>query len=602
LRAKVTCLALCLTITSVLAGNWPGWRGDGTGIAVKTALPENWSTNENVRWRVALPGPGNSSPIIWNNRVFVAQYVKAESRRTVMCFDRADGKLLWQSGVTYAEAEPTQESNPYCSATPVTDGERVIAFFGSAGLYCYDLQGKELWHRELGKLNHMFGNGSSPLIHGELCFLNFGPDEKARSIAVGVRDGKTVWEAEPPKVDPSEQAPMPGGPGGPGMGRGGFGPGMFLAGPVLSQADKDGDGKLSRDEFAALAGVWFDKLDPEKAGKVTQEQLVERLPSVLPPPPTGGPGGPDGPGGGPGGRGGFGPGRFVGPGLFAAADLDKDGSLTRDELKGAFAKWFADWDTGKAGVLTEDQLREGFNAVLPRPSFGGPGGPGGTGGGRGPGGPGGRGGPGGSWSSPILVQAGGRAELIMNFPNRLVAYDPEKGNQLWLSKGLGGSIYTTPLWGQDTLVAMSSDMGGGRAIAVKPGGRGELPDDQVLWRIERLRGAIGSGIIHDAHFYTIGQDGIASCFELKDGKKVWEERLKGPGARGGSWSSMLLANGRIYVPNQSGDVFVLRAGPQFELLAVNSVGEPTNASLAASEGDLLIRTDKSLWCVGNSKP
>ena len=90
-----------------------------------------WSTNQNVRWRVPLPERTNSSPIVWRDRVFVAQAVSGENRRTLMCFDRKDGKLLWQSGVTYTEREQTQRDNPYCSATPATDGERVIASFGS---------------------------------------------------------------------------------------------------------------------------------------------------------------------------------------------------------------------------------------------------------------------------------------------------------------------------------------------------------------------------------------------------------------------------------------------------------------------------------------
>src|SRR6266550_179092 len=99
--ASILSLAI-MTAPSVLAANWPAWRGpEGNGVAPDTNLPLRWSEKENVRWRVELPGPGNSSPIVWGNRVFVAQAVKAENRRTVMCFDRASGKLLWQSGVTY---------------------------------------------------------------------------------------------------------------------------------------------------------------------------------------------------------------------------------------------------------------------------------------------------------------------------------------------------------------------------------------------------------------------------------------------------------------------------------------------------------------------
>jgi len=94
----------------------------------------------------------------------------------------------------------------------------------------------------------------------------------------------------------------------------------------------------------------------------------------------------------------------------------------------------------------------------------------------------------------------------------------------------------------------------------------------------------------------MSQDGIAQCLDLKNGETVWEERLEGTGARGSSWSSMLLADGKLYVPNQSGDVFVLKAAPKFEIIATNAVGEPTNASLAASNGQIFMRTDKSLWC------
>jgi len=605
-RLTLLALHLCIAATAS-AGNWPGWRGpEGTGVSLEKDLPQTWGTNQNVRWRVALPGPSNSSPIAWRNRVFIAQTIKSQKRRTVLCFDRADGRQLWQAGVIYGENEPSQENNPYCSATPVTDGERVIASFGSAGLYGYDLGGKELWHRDFGRMNHMFGNASSPMLYGNLCIFNFGPDPKARLIAVDKRDGHTVWEVQPPKVDPAEQQPARGGPGGPGRpgGGGSFGPGMFVAPQMLTQADKNGDQKISREEFLALADIWFDKLDSKGTGQVSQEQFTETLSELLPPPPGfGPPGGAAPPGQEPGsGRGPaqFGPARFIGPGLFAAADADKNGSLTRAELKGAFEKWFADWDSDKSGSLDEGKLRAGLDTALPRPNFGGPGGPGG---GRGPGGPGGGpgGSPSGAWSTPLVIKASQRDELVMSFPNRLAGYEPETGKQLWLSKGIGDSVYATPLSGDGVVVGMSSGPMGGSAIAVRPGGNGDVTESHRVWRLERVKSSIGSGVIHDGYLYLIGQDGIASCLELTTGNKVWEERLKGPGAKGGSWSSMLLADGKIYVPNQSGDVFVLRAGPKFELLATNSVNEPTNASLAASDGDLFLRTDRSLWCFARPK-
>ena len=592
-RSCLEGLLYLLATLSVSAGNWPAWRGpEGTGVSAEKNLPVNWSTNENVRWRVDLPGPGNSSPIVWGDHVFITQALAKENRRTLICFDRGSGNLLWQSGITYAEKEQTQESNPYCAGTPATDGNRIYACFGSAGVYAYDFEGKEVWHRDLGKLNHMFGNAISPVLYGDLCILNYGPDPKARLIALSKKSGETVWEAEPPKPDESERQQGPGGRG--------FGPGMFLAPAMVSQADKNGDQKLTKDEFTTLADAWFDKLDPEKTGKLSQEQLVEKFGEVMPPPPgfggrDGGPPEGRGPGAGT-GPGGGGPGRFVGPGFFSAADMNKDGSLTREEWKETFTKWFAEWDSDKSGSLDEGKIREGLNAALPRPQFGGQGG-------RGPGGPGGPGGgdPSGSWSTPIIVKADGRDELVVNFPNRLVAYEPRSGKQLWLSKGLSGTIYTTPLWNEGTLVAVSSGMGSGSAVAIKPGGSGDVTDSQRLWKLDRVKNEIGSGVIHGGHLYTISADGIAECVDLKNGQRLWEERLKGPSSRNSSWSSMLVAGENIYVPNQAGDVFVLRASPKFELIACNSVNEPTNASLAPADGELFLRTDKSLWCFANGK-
>jgi len=599
-----------LTAAPCFAANWPGWRGpSGDGVSSEKNLPLKWSDKENVRWRTELPGPGNSTPIIWGDRVFVSQFVKKEDRRTLMCFDLATGKLKWQSGVTYTERESTQENNPYCAGSPATDGERVYVCFGSPGVYAYDMDGKEVWHRDLGRLNHVFGTAVSAMVYGELCILNFGPDEKARLVALNKKSGEIVWEAEPPKPDESERQQemrgfagggRGGGGAGGGGGRGGFGPGSMLASQILSQGDKNGDQKISKTEFSALADAWFTKLDTDKTGKVTQEQFVERMGEILPAP-QGGPGGPSGgPGGGNGSRGG--PGRFVGPGLFGAADSDKDGSLTLAELKGTFEKWATDWDSEKSGALSEDKLREGLNAALPRPNFGGAGGPGGGGpgggGGRGPGGRGGMGGGnmGGSWSTPVIVKADGHDELVMAFPYRLVGLDPKRGKQLWFSKGLGGTVYTTPTSGDGLLVASSGGMGGGSAIAIKPGGAGDVTDKQRAWRLERFKSGFGSGVVHEGHLYTISQDGIAECFELKSGKSIWQERLRGSGSQGSSWSSMTLAGDRIYVPNKSGDVFVLRASPKFELLATNSVGEATNASLAAADNSLILRTAKAVWC------
>src|SRR5262249_2932940 len=150
---------------------------------------------ENIRWKAPIPDAGNSSPIVWGERVFLTQALDNGARRAVLCFDRKDGKLLWQKETAFTGKESTYTSDPhYCSATPVTDGERVIASLGSAGMVCYDFAGKELWRKDLGPLEHIWGNASSPILYGELAILWCGPGERQFLRAVDKRTGATVWE------------------------------------------------------------------------------------------------------------------------------------------------------------------------------------------------------------------------------------------------------------------------------------------------------------------------------------------------------------------------------------------------------------------------
>jgi outer membrane protein assembly factor BamB len=602
-------------VAAVLAGNWPGWRGpDGSGVTADAGLPTEWGRDKNVRWRVDLPGPGNASPVVWGEKVFVAQAVAEVNRRTLMCFDRPTGKLLWQSGVAYADKEPTHDTNLPCGGTPAVDGERVYVCFGSAGVVAYDLAGKELWRRDLGKLNHMFGNAVSPVLHGDLCILNFGPDmARARLVALKKATGEVAWEARPP----ADGAGMAMTPGGPGMG-------IMLAGTLTLAADANHDEAVTKAEFAALADDWFAKLDGARAGKLSSQQFAGGLDKLLPPAPgmAGPPADKTKPPGPPPPMAGFTPGTVVGPGLFAAADADKNGSLTRDEFVASANRWAVEWDADKDGKLDENEIRDGLNAVLPAFSFGPPPGPAAAGDGKAATGDkaaagkgagdkptdkaaadptGGMGPPDGSWATPVIVKTDGRDELVVGFARQLAAYDPATGKLLWTCRGLGSQVYTSALAGDGLVVALSSGMEGGAAIAVRPGGTGDVTATRLAWKADRIKGAIGSGVLHGGRLYHAGADGVAECFDARTGKKLWQKRLAAAGERSGVWSSALLAGDRIYLANQGGEVFVLRAGPAFELLATNSVGELTNASPAAADGELFLRTDQSLWCFGSPR-
>jgi outer membrane protein assembly factor BamB len=196
---RVATLAV-LTAASVLhAGNWPMWRGPtGQGHSDEKKLPLTWSATENVKWKVPLKHQGNSTPVVWGDKVFLTQANKGGTERSLLCFARADGKKLWQADVAYPDKERAWNENWYANASPATDGERVVVSFASAGMYCYDVAGKELWKRtDLGPWEHQFGSGSSPVIYGDLAILWCGPNETRGHnflLAVNKKTGKSVWE------------------------------------------------------------------------------------------------------------------------------------------------------------------------------------------------------------------------------------------------------------------------------------------------------------------------------------------------------------------------------------------------------------------------
>lgn len=194
---RQTAIALILLAGPALvrAENWPTWRGPReNGISEERNLPVEWSPTKNVRWKVALPEAGNSTPIIWGDRIFLTQSLDKGKRRAVICFARADGKKLWQQEVACTVKETTHRDNPPCSSSPVTDGKAIYANFASAGIVAYDFEGKKLWHREFGPLLHVFGNGSSPALYKDLVIVFHGPGEPTFMIALDKHTGKTVWQ------------------------------------------------------------------------------------------------------------------------------------------------------------------------------------------------------------------------------------------------------------------------------------------------------------------------------------------------------------------------------------------------------------------------
>jgi len=194
---------LCFSGLTAEAENWPNWRGPtGQGHTTETNLPLKWSPTENVKWKVPFADAGNSSPVVWGDKIFLTQANKGGTKRALMCLSRADGKTLWTKEIEYTEKETAWTPTYYCSASPAVDGERVVVSHASAGLYCYDFAGKELWTKNLGKFEHQYGNGTSPIIYENTVIMWAGPDSKEKNnylIALDKKTGEKIWQTNEPK-------------------------------------------------------------------------------------------------------------------------------------------------------------------------------------------------------------------------------------------------------------------------------------------------------------------------------------------------------------------------------------------------------------------
>lgn len=199
LQWLISLVAIVVIVASSRAADWPAWRGPtGQGFIAEANPPLKWDENTNIRWKTPLPGTGNASPIVWGNKIFITQATDKGKKRGVICIDRETGKKLWAQYIEFTGKEPTHDTNPYCSATCVTDGERVIASLGSAGLICFDFAGKELWRKDLGEFIHIWGTASSPIIHGDKVILWCGPGERQFLVAFNKVNGEQLWKHEEP--------------------------------------------------------------------------------------------------------------------------------------------------------------------------------------------------------------------------------------------------------------------------------------------------------------------------------------------------------------------------------------------------------------------
>jgi outer membrane protein assembly factor BamB len=208
-------------------GHWPQWRGPNlNGTAIGDA-PTQFSDTQNIKWKAAIPGRGFSTPVIWGDKLFLTTAVPTgktstgvartpghpnggvgvnqEHRFVVMAIDRKTGKVAWeQTAITATPHEGYHNAyGSFASNSPVTDGQHLYAFFGSRGIYCYDLAGKLIWKKDFGvklSMRNEFGEGTAPVVHEQALILNFDQERNSFIVVLDKTNGKELWRANRDEV------------------------------------------------------------------------------------------------------------------------------------------------------------------------------------------------------------------------------------------------------------------------------------------------------------------------------------------------------------------------------------------------------------------
>jgi outer membrane protein assembly factor BamB len=401
-RLPLSLLLMVVLAPSLRAENWPSWRGPrGDGTSREASAPVRWSSQDNVAWKTAVPGKGHSSPIVWGDRVFVTTCVEQDGRRLLLCYNRRDGKLLWEQVVVTAELEKLHALNSRASSTPATDGQHVyVAFLAEPRMQvaCYDMDGHLVWMKSPGEFHSRHGFCSPPILYRDTVILNGDQDAVAWLVALDKSTGAERWRTDRP-------------------------------------------------------------------------------------------------------------------------------NRTR------------------------------------------------------------------SYCPPLIVDAGGKTQLVLSGSKCVASYDPDNGKQNWLIDG-PTEQYVASLVFDNDLFFMTAGFPTFHLMAIKP-------DGSIAWHHDRLperqASYVPSPIAHGVYFFVVSDPGFLTCLDAKTGKKLWFERL------GTHHSASPVSVGdTLYFVSDDGVTYIVKAGPRFELVSKNPLGEECYASPAVSCGQIFIRTLHSLYCIGSA--
>ena len=447
---------------------WPQFRGpSGLSIALQGKPPVHFGPGSNLLWKVSLPS-GNSSPAVWGGRIFVTSFDK--QKLETLCVDRSNGAILWRQAAPASKFEPAHHIGSPACPTPATDGSRVYVYFGSFGLLCYDMEGKEIWRKPIPIPIVEFGSGTSPVLAGDLVILNCDQDMNSFLLALDRVTGKEVW-----KTDRSEF-------------RRGF------ATPLVWPHD-------GSEELIVPGSLWLKSYDLKNGKERWTYRGTSRVACSSP---------------------------AAGDGMLFSASWNIGGDEGERITMPRFAEVVAEYDKNKDGKFSLDELPKG----------------------------------------PIR----------------------DRFSQIDVNKD---QLVTAEEWNEMSDAFAKAE---NAVLGIRAGGRGDITKTHLAWKQTRSLPYVSSPIYYQGRLHTIKNGGLASAYEAKSGKVLYQdERL---GATGDYYSSAVAADGRIYVASQKGMVVVFEAADYLNVVARNDLREDVMATPAIAGNRIYYRTAGHLYAFG----
>ncbi|MEX0728495.1 MAG: PQQ-binding-like beta-propeller repeat protein [Planctomycetaceae bacterium] len=469
------CVINGLSSSHVLADSWPQFRGvNSSGIAVDEAeLPADIGPDKHVVWKVETP-PGHSSPVVIDDRVFLTA-IRGEKLLT-MCLSRANGEVLWEREAPYEQLEEVHRVGSKVQCTPASDGEIVVSFFGSCGLFCYSIDGEPLWNLPMGPFKNDFGAGNSPFIVEDRIILGQDHDEDSFLMAIDKTTGETLWRTD----------------------RGEFARNYCT--PIVWNVD--GQKQLVVAGTLRVAGYDF-----ETGEELWTVRGLSRVVCMTPVVSK--------------------EGYLIVAGWSAGVDEG-----TRLVLE-PWDREIPRIDKNKNGSIEKDELDEQKDAAI----------------------------------FHRFVQADRNKDAVVS------RAEYERFRELF-------------------------DKSQNVILAVKPGGAGEITDSHVVWQNTRNVPFCASPLYYNDVVFMVKDGGILTTLDAKTGDLIKQGRVDGTGSY---YSSPVAGDGKVYLLNQVGQLTVVKATGDYEILHSVEFGEDAYATPAIIDGQIFLRTNGHLYCFGKTE-